>query len=326
MYRRSVRKAGAVLAGGALALTVAMAGALPATATATGVDDLGSAFDQVRQAAPDVVVGTHDEAEKTTHGLEYDVPAGVVIAPLEPGAPVSMTINGVEYSLGIPLTDVASVSSEDAIAPTFDNHDGSTTSILVKDTELTVASILSDAGAPEEYSYDYSGMGELRQDPEDGGVTVWRNGEMISALYQPWATDATGAAVPTHYVVNGSTLTQIVEHRAADYVYPVVADPTQTLPGSNSYYSKIVLNIDMNAGTTIVAVYPAPNVNWLRVARSTGVSAYNDLVPSTYEGRKYHDQLVCHWGGAGYFKTPWNLDSWRPDVGYAATVAAACNP
>lgn len=60
--------------------------------------------------------------------------------------------------------------------------------------------------------------------------------------------------------------------------------------------------------------------------RSTGVNAYNALVPSTYEATKYHDQLVYHWANAGYAKVPWNLDSWRPDVGYAATVAALCNP
>src|SRR5699024_709542 len=27
-----------------------------------------------------------------------------------------------------------------------------------------------------------------------------------------------------------------------------------------------------------------------------------------------------------HFKKPWNLDSWRPDVGYAKTVAKLCNP
>lgn len=237
-----------------------------------------------------------------------------------------MTVNGTEYSIGLPIADSASLVSDDPIAPTFDNHDGSTTSVVVKDTQLTVASILSDRNAPEQYSYDYSGMGELRQDPSDGGVTVWRDGVMVSGLYDPWAVDANGVSVPTRYEVNGSTLTQVVDHREGSYTYPIVADPSQTLPGSNSYYAKIILNIDSATGTTIVSVYPAPNVNWSRLARSTGVQAYNNIVPSTYESQKYHDQLVCHWVAAGYFKTPWNLDSWRPNVGYPATVAAGCNP
>jgi len=237
-----------------------------------------------------------------------------------------MSVDGVEYSVKLPVTADSSLASDNALAPTFDNHDGSTTSVLIKDDQLTVASILADSSAPQEYSYDYSGMGELRQDTVDGGVTIWRDGAMISALYQPWAIDANGVSVPTHYVVEGSTLTQVVDHTSASYAYPIVADPTQTLPGSNAYYSKIVLNINSSAGTTVVSVYPASGVNWLRVPRSTGVQAYNDIVPSAYEGRKYHDQLVCHWANAGYWKTPWNLDSWRPDVGYDATVAAGCNP
>jgi len=29
---------------------------------------------------------------------------------------------------------------------------------------------------------------------------------------------------------------------------------------------------------------------------------------------------------ASGMKTPWNIEPWRPDVSYAATVAKACNP
>jgi hypothetical protein len=40
------------------------------------------------------------------------------------------------------------------------------------------------------------------------------------------------------------------------------------------------------------------------------------------------DQLICHeqwvaiWSPS---KSTWNLDEWRPDVSYAATVNAKCN-
>jgi Protein of unknown function (DUF2599) len=42
-----------------------------------------------------------------------------------------------------------------------------------------------------------------------------------------------------------------------------------------------------------------------------------------------HDQFECHWVFARLVdptKTSWNLEPWRPDVGYQATVAARCNP
>jgi hypothetical protein len=37
------------------------------------------------------------------------------------------------------------------------------------------------------------------------------------------------------------------------------------------------------------------------------------------------DQLLCHLAFATS-KTSYNLDDWRPSVGYAATVNAKCNP
>lgn len=41
------------------------------------------------------------------------------------------------------------------------------------------------------------------------------------------------------------------------------------------------------------------------------------------------DQFYCHWDWARLVapdKPSWDLEPWRPDVGYQATVAALCNP
>lgn len=50
-------------------------------------------------------------------------------------------------------------------------------------------------------------------------------GNLIGGFTPAWATDANGNDVPTRYELNGSTLTQIVDHQSADVAYPVVADP-----------------------------------------------------------------------------------------------------
>ena len=42
-----------------------------------------------------------------------------------------------------------------------------------------------------------------------------------------------------------------------------------------------------------------------------------------------HDQFLCHWNFARVVdptKVSWNLEPWRPAVGYRATVSALCNP
>ncbi|GEM35122.1 hypothetical protein NN3_61290 [Nocardia neocaledoniensis NBRC 108232] len=41
------------------------------------------------------------------------------------------------------------------------------------------------------------------------------------------------------------------------------------------------------------------------------------------------DQFICHWVWARMVapdKPSWNLEPWRPAVGYSATVSANCNP
>jgi len=42
-----------------------------------------------------------------------------------------------------------------------------------------------------------------------------------------------------------------------------------------------------------------------------------------------HDQFRCHWDFARVVqpnKPSWNLEPWRPALGYAKTVSALCNP
>ena len=42
-----------------------------------------------------------------------------------------------------------------------------------------------------------------------------------------------------------------------------------------------------------------------------------------------YDQFLCHWNFARVVdpdKPSWNLEPWRPAVGYAKTVDALCNP
>lgn len=59
-----------------------------------------------------------------------------------------------------------------------------------------------------------------------------------------WALDANGKPVPTHYEVNGTTLTQVVEH-AAGTAYPVVADPSYW-PAVISWWSRTQVEQNWN--------------------------------------------------------------------------------
>lgn len=78
-------------------------------------------------------------------------------------------------------------------------------------------------------------------------------------------------------------------------------------------------------GGRSLAVAPTP---WARAAGQAGESGvWAELVAAVPEADTpgMHDQLTCHVLGAPDKET-WNLEPWRPDVGFLGVLAAACNP
>lgn len=91
------------------------------------------------------------------------------------------------------------------------------------DGSVRFLSVLESRNAPERYTYHLKGT-ELELQ-EDGAVLVFAGDELVGAVDAPWAYDATGAEVPTHYEVSGDMFTQLVDHTGQDIAYPVTADP-----------------------------------------------------------------------------------------------------
>jgi len=86
--------------------------------------------------------------------------------------------------------------------------------------------VINEAGAPGTYSFDLQANGEPAVLVEiDGTIQVKdpTTGEVVNVIDRPWARDAEGLSVDTWYSVDGSVLTQHVDHLGASY--PVVADP-----------------------------------------------------------------------------------------------------
>jgi hypothetical protein len=314
------------IAGAVAILVFASGNALLVTSTVEAKEAPSASTAIIAAVAPDVIeLAEPSRVTAMPDGAVLSLPSGSVRTPQDAKDGVTITVGDITASVVLPAADSAVQSGTPDAGITYRNGDESTTVVLANsDDSVTFVSILDSPRAPSRYSYGYRDVGTLKQ-ADDGGVTIWRGQEMVGYFLEPWAIDAAGTSVPTHYEVSGGTLTQVVDHTTDSFEYPIVADPTQDF-GGNSLYSNVTLNIDMATAKNVVSVTPAPNINWGRMPRSTGLPAYDALVPSSYEGAKFHDQLVCHWANAVYFKTPWNLDSWRPDVGYAATAAALCNP
>lgn len=72
---------------------------------------------------------------------------------------------------------------------------------------------------------------------DNGTVSISDGENFIGGIDAPWAVDAEGRTLPTHYEIAGSTLRQVVDTTGA--TFPVVADPTVNFYGP---YIQVHLN------------------------------------------------------------------------------------
>lgn len=241
--------------------------------------------------------------------------------PVDPSDGITFAQEGNdEIVIGLPNAHLANEADHgDLGLSTYDNNDGSTTvPIRHPDGTLQITTVIDGPEAPTRYAYPITlpEGGEL-VDAGDGYFAILDSEGLPAAMVEPaWALDANGEAVDTHYEIAETEFVQIVDHGDGD-AYPIVADPAV----KGKHISKVKINTVKQG--KVVAVYPVNS--WSLTAFSNYWAEYKLYVSSTYEGKKYYNQLLCHRDFAP-FKTPWNLDSWRPNVSYAATVAAVCNP
>mgnify|MGYP000137747541 CR=1 FL=1 len=91
-----------------------------------------------------------------------------------------------------------------------------------------MTTIIDDPSAPTEYEYEIGVEGGyvLTKDTEGGIVVLSQDqSEVLSLIDTPWAKDAEGKEVKTHFEIRGNKLIQVVEHNVEGVVYPVAADP-----------------------------------------------------------------------------------------------------
>lgn len=110
----------------------------------------------------------------------------------------------------------------------YDNRNGSSTvPVIGEDGGVRINTVIENASAPREYSYpiELPGGATLTLN-EDGSVSAANSDKSYEAeIAAPWAKDANANSVATHYEVDGSILTQVVDFDATT-AFPVVADPS----------------------------------------------------------------------------------------------------
>ncbi|AHU90582.1 hypothetical protein CQ11_08130 [Trueperella pyogenes] len=110
---------------------------------------------------------------------------------------------------------------------TYTSNEGYAESVIVGNGSVQMLTTIKEATAPTKYRYTmHLGTGQKLQFSEGAPAVINEDGSVELAVQAPWAVDAHGNSVPTHYEIEGNVLIQVVDHSklSADS-YPVVADP-----------------------------------------------------------------------------------------------------
>lgn len=278
------------------------------------------------------------DVEQAGDSYQVDSKEGLdVSAPHDPTNPVVATDSD-GFSIEVTLPQAEHLSDAKVAgdgATVIYTGDASVPSVAVQSSAggLRIHSVIAgpDVDSDSTYSLGLAEGGQLIQD-ESGFVLIKAADGSTQGFISPaWAVDATGVSLPTWYTISGSIITQHVDLTGQGIQYPVVADPWlgQDLVSSAKWVhssSGWTLQVTPTGfARTIMPIFK------LELALWAGYAGWDELyakykkkgLNTNLGGMK--DQYVCHMQFA-FFKSTWNLDEWRPNVSYLATVAAACNP
>lgn len=222
---------GGIAVAATAAVTIGLLGPTPALAGTGSQSPLAAVAnatpDTANNAAP---VATRESGE---NAIDATVAGADVTVPVDPAAGILLGTNAGDLEVSLPFAstaDGATVEKKGIVS--YDNNNGSTSvPVVTNDGSLQIDTVISAASAPTRYSYDLT-------IPEDGQIVqagegyfiVNGNSDPVAYVSAPWAKDANGNGVPTHYELNGTTLTQVVDF-ASSTAFPVVADPQFTWYG-----------------------------------------------------------------------------------------------
>lgn len=160
-------------------------------------------------------------------GFVANTTEGSVTIPDDAAGAIQIDGGVGEVSIGIP-----GGASADAVLVGDDvvyNDVAKGTNIVAQATDEGGAQILitiDSAQAPKTFDFPVAvPEGASLTLNSDGSVSLTLQGEELGQFDTPWAVDANGNNVDTHFTINGPTLTQTVNHDTANVAYPVVADP-----------------------------------------------------------------------------------------------------
>ena len=271
-------------------------------------------------------------ADSSVKDIVVDAGASEASLPAQADAPVVLRSEGGE-SVGVKLPVSTARPRGTDLGPVVyqDKGKGVDAVVTVMDGSVQIAIVIDSRRDPLSYPYEVlvPDGGSVVRDGATGGVVIKdAAGTPIAGFAAPWAKDARGRSVPTWYEIKGNVVTQVVAP-GPGATYPIVADP---------WFGKDLISSASWVRYTEGWTLQVTPTQWARSnAGSYAVGAAGWLeLKAKYQNRGLNtnltgmqDQYICHQQLVAVRdrnKATWNLDEWRPSVGYVQTVNSYCNP
>lgn len=324
----------------------------PTAASAVeGPQQVPPAADSIAQtvsaAVPAELAESNATPTKTSSGTFSTAGTTSVTVPGSANGQVLAVSGGTMIGVGLGATDTtAAVQATDG-SIVYDQPGSVDRTVQPTTDGFRIHTVISSATSPTEYVHTVSiptGArllleNQLPPDPENpgpqdpglqsGAYVLDANNNLIGGFGSPWAKDANGLAVATHFEIRGTSLVQVVNHNVSGVAYPVVADPylgrDMISTYTWSYYSGYGYTLKVTPtgwSRSLAGAYLAGVYGFRELQAKTGGSLNTNV-----DGMR--DQYICHQQVVAVRsprKPTWNLDEWRPNVSYAQTVNASCNP
>lgn len=244
-----------------MAVAITMTATSPLIAQAGGNTASGEANAVVHQINHDNPIGANATPDSVAVypskriAIHAFLPDATISVPSDPAQPTTTTTDsGVTISLtNLSASSASHVTKGAPGIAVSDAHDGWMIASVITHTGLSNDVVINSPNAPASYSTRISlSRGQsVKSTPHGGYEVVDREGRVSAVIGAPWAEDATGAAVPTHYQLHRDVLTQVINYHQHGVALPVTADPFWSYLGN---YFACITGVGVPVGAAIAFV------------------------------------------------------------------------
>lgn len=196
---------------------------------------------------------------------------------------------------------------------------------------MQLSTVITNDASPTTFTYPIGAEPGARLEQSGDAVLILdASGAYAGGIAAPWAKDANGVDVPTHYEIDGMNLVQVVEHNTGDFAYPVVADPWVGINLFNTvkrynYSGWYKISAALSGWGRTIHTSGYLGTPGILIMQTAGWSEVVSRQPSA-NIVTINQQYQCHVLGGLFEWATWDFESNRaPNGNFIAWAGSLCN-